>query len=153
MNGEISRNGTPISGQSKSDAMYSMLQGCHNPKSCHWPFYSGNEPTTFKVRSSSLQGFNAELFNQNGQSLGSITLPPSRVRCTNEGLMVWLHHGMAQDGAGAWTIGYERLMLVLTTLPNGQLLAKRTQKRFDVFWFGLPLVSEEGFWFVFDPVR
>ncbi len=153
--GAPSRDGAPTrqDGQSGNTSTYAMLKGCHEPNSCHLPSYRGEGPTTFSVKSSPQFGFKAELFGSNRQSLGVIQLPNSRVSCTDEGLTVVLHHGMAQDGPGAWTIGHEKLTVVLARLPNGKLLAKRTQKRFDVFWFGLPLSSEEGLWFTFDPVE
>lgn len=146
--GLITRDGGRITEVGAS--AHSLLSGCHSPKECRWPVLR-KSPGFFSIHATLETGFRAELQDSKSQVFGVLKLPPTRLSCTNDGLAIELHNGMAKDGPGAWTIGYEKLTVVLMKQSDGTLVAKRERKRFDLFWFGLPFVSGDGFWLLYEP--
>ena len=129
-----------------------LVSGCHEPSECRWPLMR-KSAAYFNLQVGTDEGLRIELFDSEKSSLGLLQLPASRMACTNHGLTATLHNGLAQDGAGAWTIGHEKLTIDLVATPEGKLVARRTSERFDVFWFGLPVSSEEGAWFIFERIK
>lgn len=153
--GQAYKGGLPISNDfgAKETAVLSVHAGCHDPRQCHLPVFVHQTPQAFELKVSPQAGWSVRYTGPENQVLDEQSLPASRVACSNGVISVTLHDGSRPASPGAWTIGRETLTLEYGLTPDGSLLVRRTSKTADVFWFGLPVWSDSGTWYVYHPAR
>lgn len=153
--GQAFRGGRPID-NTFGEGAASVLdahRGCNAPAQCLPPVFMHETPQAFEIKVSPQAGWSVRYTGTENKALGEQSLPASRVACTNGVISVTLHDGLRPASPGGWTIGRETLTVEYGLTSDGNLIARRTSKTADVFWFGLPVWSETGTWYVHRPER
>lgn len=125
-------------------------KGCINSRECQLPSMATQTPQSFQLQVSPNTGWSVVYFDAKNTPVGEQRLDSSSVSCNNGALAVTLHDGFRPATPGAWTVGRETLSIEYWISADQNLVARRTSKTADIFWFGLPVWSESGKWYIHE---